>query len=98
MVFYNDDIWFYGGVNVLIITGHVYFTVGMSIAESYFRRLYNPKPVRFLFYGILIFLGIFAMTSVILTYAGLIMLIFLIALGLSDSRFNFNRESVETND
>ena len=97
-VFSSDDIWFYGGVNVLIITGHVYFIVGLSITESYFRRLYNPRPVKFLFYGFMIFLGIFAMASIVLTYTGLIILVFLIALGLSDSRFNFSRESVETND
>ncbi len=98
VVFLDDETWFYGGVNVLIVVGHVYFIVGLSIVESYFRRLYKPGPIRILFYGLMVFLGIFALSSAVLSYTGLIFLVFLIALGLSDSRLNYNRENVETND
>lgn len=97
-VFANDETWFYTGVNILIVTGHVYFVIGLSIMESYFRRMYNSTPSRIIFYGTLLFLGVFGLANTVLTYTGLIILVFLIALGLSDSKFNFRRDHLEVND
>ncbi|MEE9553855.1 MAG: DUF2232 domain-containing protein [candidate division Zixibacteria bacterium] len=97
-IFSSGDTWFYAGVNILIVTGHVYFVVGLSIMESFFRRMYKPTPARIIFYGTFLFLGVFGLANTFLTYTGLIMLVFLIALGLSDSRFNFRKEHLEINE
>jgi len=97
MVLFKPDVWFYAGLNILILTGNVYLIVGLSIVESYFRRSYSPGRLRLIFYAVLVLLGIFAAFHPVLFYTGLVILIFLVALGLTDSRFNFKRESLEEN-
>jgi hypothetical protein len=82
VVFLKDDFWFYSGINLLIVTGHVYAVVGMAIVEAFFKRAMIPIPLRVIFYVILLLSSLFG-------------LIFLAALGLADSRFNFARENTE---
>jgi hypothetical protein len=79
VVFRMDELWFYAGLNILIVTGHVYMVVGLAIVEAYFRRIYVPLPIRIIFYVILILAGPVSMT-------------FLAVLGLSDTKFAFKRE------
>jgi hypothetical protein len=97
VVLSRNEVWIFAGANLLIVTGHVYLIVGLSIMESFFLRMYNPKPFRAVYYGALIFLGIFAVLNEVILYAGLMAVVFLVALGLADSRFNFAREILETN-
>lgn len=97
VVFFEKKLWFYAGVNVLIVTGHVYMIVGFSVMESYFHRLHNPGRIRLAFYGALLLLGAFAFAHPLLFYAGLMAIVFLTALGLADSRFDFRKETLEVN-
>ncbi len=86
VIFLKEDFWFYSGVNLLIVTGHVYAVVGLAIVEAFFKRTMIPIPIRVIFYAILLLSSLFA-------------LIFLAVLGLADSRFNFARENtVDKND
>ncbi len=82
VVFLKDDFWFYSGINLLIVSGHVYAVVGMAIVEAFFKRVMIPVPIRVIFYAILLLSSVFA-------------LIFLAVLGLADSKFNFAREETE---
>jgi hypothetical protein len=82
VVFIKNDFWFYSGINLLIVTGHVYAVVGLAIVEAFFKRAVIPIPLRVIFYAILLLSSLFA-------------LIFLAVLGLADSRFNFARENAE---
>jgi hypothetical protein len=82
VVFRMDELWFYAGLNILIVTGHVYMVVGLAIVEAFFRRIYIPLPIRIIFYIILILAGPVSMT-------------FLAILGLSDTKFAFKRENDE---
>jgi hypothetical protein len=79
VVFRMEELWFYIGLNVLIVTGHVYMVVGLAIVEAFFKRIILPIPIRVVFYIILILAGPISMT-------------FLAILGLSDTKFNFKRE------
>ena len=86
VVFLKDDFWFYLGLNLLIVTGHVYAVVGLAVVEAFFKRAVIPISLRVIFYAILLLSSLFA-------------LIFLAVLGLADSRFNFARENtVNKND
>jgi uncharacterized protein YybS (DUF2232 family) len=78
----NYDLWFYVGVNILIISGHVYMVVGLAIVEAFFKRFDVQMPIRVIFYIFLI-LGNFVTMGM------------LAVLGLLDSKFNFARESIE---
>lgn len=82
VVFIKNEFWFYTGVNLLIVTSHVYAVVGLAIVEAFFKRALIPVPLRVIFYAFLLLSSVFA-------------LIFLAVLGLADSRFNFARESTE---
>lgn len=82
VVFIKNEFWFYTGVNLLIVSGHVYAVVGLAIVEAFFKRALIPVPLRVIFYVILLLSSVFA-------------LIFLAVLGLADSRFNFARENKE---
>ncbi len=82
VVFIKNEFWFYTGVNLLIVTGHVYAVVGLAIVEAFFKRALIPVPLRVIFYAILLLSSVFA-------------LIFLAVLGLADSKFNFARENTE---
>jgi hypothetical protein len=79
VVFSRDGLWFYAGLNLLIISGHVYALVGLAVVESFFRRIMIPMPIRIILYLVIL------LTS-------LISLILLALLGLADSKFNFARE------
>ena len=79
VVFRMEELWFYAGINILIVTGHVYMVVGLAIMEAFFKRIILPLPIRIIFYVILILAGPISMT-------------FLAILGLSDTKFNFKRE------
>jgi hypothetical protein len=85
VVFIKADFWFYLGLNLLIVTGHVYAVVGLAIVEAFFRRAMIPVPIRVIFYVILLLSSLFA-------------LIFLAILGLADNRFNFARENTVDKD
>lgn len=85
VVFIKDDFWFYLGLNLLIVTGHVYAVVGLAIVEAFFRRVMIPVPIRVIFYVILLLSSLFA-------------LIFLAVLGLADNRFNFARDNAVDRD
>jgi len=97
VVFSDNTLYFYAGVNLLLVAGHVYMVIGFSIMESYFRRLYKPRLTKGIFYGTLIFLAVFGLISPILLYAGLVIAVFLAALGLADNRFDFRKENFDTN-
>ncbi|UCE65623.1 MAG: DUF2232 domain-containing protein [Candidatus Zixiibacteriota bacterium] len=79
VVFRMQELWFYVGLNILIVTGHVYVVVGLAIVEAFFKRIILPVPIKVIFYVILILAGPISMT-------------FLAILGLSDTKFNFKRE------
>lgn len=79
VVFSRNDLWFYAGLNILIVTGHVYMIVGLAIMEAYFKKVIVPTPIRVIFYVVL-FLG------------GPVSMAFLAVLGLADTKFNFKRE------
>lgn len=81
-VFSNDGFWFYFGLNLLIVSGHVYVLVGLAVVEAFFRRILIPVPIRIIIYLVML------LTS-------LISLFFLALLGLADSKFNFARENEE---
>lgn len=82
VVFRMEELWFYAGLNILIVTGHVYMVVGLAIVEAFFRRIFIPLPIRIIFYLILIL-------------AGPISVAFLAILGLADTKFAFKREADE---
>jgi uncharacterized protein YybS (DUF2232 family) len=82
VVFSNDGFWFYMGLNLLIVTGHVYALVGLAVVESFFRRIMIPVPIRIILY-------------VVMLLTSLISFFFLAMLGLADSKFNFARENEE---
>jgi len=79
VVFRMQELWFFAGINILIVTGHVYMVVGLAIVEAFFKRVILPTPIKVIFYVILILAGPISMT-------------FLAILGLSDTKFNFKRE------
>ncbi len=79
IVFSRNDLWFYAGLNILIVSGHVYMIVGLAIMETYFKKVFVPAPIRVIFY-IVLFLG------------GPVSMAFLAVLGLADTKFNFKRE------
>lgn len=79
VVFRMDDLWFYAGINILIVAGHIYMVVGFAITEAFFKRALMQTPVKVIFY-------------IILILAGPISMIFLAVLGLSDTKFDFKRE------
>lgn len=79
VVFNMEELWFYIGLNILIVTGHVYMVVGLAIVEAFFKRIILPMPIKVIFYIILILAGPISVT-------------FLAILGLSDTKFNFKRE------
>jgi len=85
VVFRMDELWFYTGLNLLILTGHVYMVVGLAIVEAFFRRIYVVLPIKIIFYILLILGGPISMT-------------FLAILGLSDTKFGFKREVEEFED
>jgi hypothetical protein len=80
IVFRVKEFWFYAGLNILIVTGHVYMVVGLSIVEAFFRRILLAAPIRIIFYLVLIM-------------AGPVSMAFLAILGLADTKFNFKRET-----
>lgn len=82
VVFSSDGFWFYVGLNLLIVTGHVYALVGLAVVESFFRRIMIPVPIRIILY-------------VVMLLTSLISFLFLAMLGLADSKFNFARENEE---
>ena len=79
MVFRINELWFYVGVNILIVTGHVYMIVGLAVLEAFFRKILLAAPIKVIFYLVLIM-------------AGPVSMVFLAVLGLSDTKFNFKRE------
>lgn len=97
VVFAGEDRWYYAGINILILTGNVYFIIGISIVESLIRRSYRPARVRLVFYLGMTLLGVLSFGNETLMYAGLTAAVFLTALGLADTRFNFRKETLETN-
>lgn len=80
MVFKINQLWFYIGVNILIVTGHVYMVVGLAILEAFFKKIMLAAPIKIIFYLVLIM-------------AGPVSMAFLAILGLSDTKFNFKRET-----
>jgi len=85
VVFRMNELWFYTGLNLLILTGHVYMVVGLAILEAFFKRIYVVLPVKIVFY-------------ILLVLAGPISMAFLAILGLSDTKFGFKREVEEFED
>ena len=82
VVFRMEELWFYTGINILIVTGHVYMVIGLAIMEAFFKRALVQTPIKIIFYLILIL-------------AGPISMVFLAILGLSDTKFDFKREIEE---
>jgi uncharacterized protein YybS (DUF2232 family) len=82
VVFRMNELWFYVGINILIVTGHVYMIVGLAIVEAFFKRALMQTPIKVIFY-------------IILILAGPISMVFLAILGLSDTKFDFKREIEE---
>jgi uncharacterized protein YybS (DUF2232 family) len=85
VIFGPNELWQYTGGNILVVTGNIYAVAGMAVTESFFRRLAIPNFMRIVFYVIMLLLFV----------AGLV---FLAALGLADSRFNFNRDVLDRDD
>ncbi len=85
MVFMRDDFWFYGGVNLIIVTGHVYAVVGMAVIESFMKRYSIPLLAKIIFY-------LFILFTIWMSF-----IVFAI-IGLADSRFNFKRENLDIED
>ncbi len=79
LVFVKEDVWFWVGANILIVTGHVYLIVGLAVIDAFFKRIMLPAPARVIIY-------------IIILIAGLITMGFLAVLGLADTRINFKRD------
>jgi hypothetical protein len=82
VVLMRYDFWFYVGINILIVTGHIYMVVGLAVIEAKFKMFATPLFIRILFY-------------IFLVLGSLVSMVFLAVIGLADANLNFKREILE---
>jgi len=85
VIFVKENLYFYLGINLMIVTGHVYAVAGLSLIEAWLKRFSIPLVFRIILYILILltnFLG----------------LVFIACLGLIDTKINFKREILEEDD